>query len=187
MGTIRKILFSCVDDEFCKISVRTKFEIKKLEAYCCETIRTENDLTEEKLIALKVIYTTLAKYYERLVVPLDGSKKTVNSKFCAFSFKRGQGLVSKSILLASFQVIQKVQRQIILTSTRSDKVSVILRMGELCREFSSLLEEFLRQDTTKPELHTSSLNLPVFSSRNTGVDGPSYNEKLESLFRALEQ
>lgn len=186
MGSMQRISFSWVGDEFFQISACIKFEIKKLEAQGHWIMHAEYYLTAEHLIRLKVIYTTLAQYYERLTL-IDLSINKVKS--CAVLSPNTKALcggISKSTLLESYKILQEVKRDMIMTDTRSDKISFMLRMSELCREFSVLLEEYLKCDETL-EVKTECPDTPSFSSKAQSIFKPASNGKLESLFRALEK
>src|SRR3990167_10483347 len=143
MGLIQRASFSGLGNESCQISAYLKFEIKKLEAYCYWIIHREYELTVEQITLLKANYLTLALYYEQFV-QISLSKNIDKPNFDRLSSKKEFTGVSKSALLEFFQVIQEVQREMIITHTRSDKISFMARKGDLCREFSGLLEDYLK-------------------------------------------
>ena len=185
MELLRRTSFSRLSDQSCQISARIKFEIKKSEAHCHWIMCVENDLTAEHLAPLIAIYNTLAQYYERLL-QIDLSKRTVKTRFAPLPHSRSLGGVSKSTLLEFFKVIQEAQREIIMTNTRSDKVNFMVRMSDLYREFSALLEQHLKSDEST-ELNSVCSDLPIFSVKEKSVLNKAHNHKLESLFRVLEK
>lgn len=185
MESMQEPSFFLFDDEFCQISACIKFEIKKLEAHCHWIMHAEHDLAEEHLIRLKAIYLTLAQYYERLI-QIDLSKNKIKPCAVPSSHKKVLSSVSKNTLLESFKVLQEVKREMIMANTRSDKISFMFRMSELCREFSVVLEEFLKCNESI-EVNTECPVAPVFSSKKNDFLTQPHNEKLESLFRILEK